>query len=222
MAKGVNIILFGTIYNTNANCIITLGESVGNSYRYPTTLTFLYISSSRGSSWGANLALYGVRVSGRGAYSQTGNVFGDTKVAPNGTIFKDVVLLDGASFDGNWDNLNRISTPQLLIAFDTQVSWDMNIIYPGPGVYPGTNTYGKHYRMSFVSTGSSDLRCKSNASITYHLYVYDISCPFRQNNLPVIDWVKYASDTIWPTVYFITPACCGWPTKTATPSAGRR
>ena len=45
-AKGVNIILLGTIYNTNANCIITLGESISNSYRYPTTLTFLYISGS--------------------------------------------------------------------------------------------------------------------------------------------------------------------------------
>jgi hypothetical protein len=31
--------------------------------------------------------------------------------------------------------------------------------------------------------------------------MYDIHCPFRQNNLPVIDWTKYASDTIWPTVY---------------------
>jgi hypothetical protein len=42
--------------------------------------------------------------------------------------------------------------------------------------------------------------CKSHASSTYHLSMYDINCPFRQNNLPVIDWTRYASDTIWPTV----------------------
>ena len=156
------------------------------------------------------------------AHSASGSVLGDTRFAPNGTIFKDVVVLDGAIFDSSWVNLNRISTPQLLLSGDTQVTWDINIIYPGPGVYPGSNTYGKHYRMSLVSTGTSDLKCKSHASSTYHCYMYDIYCPFRQNNLPVIDWTKYASDTIWPTVIFITPACCGWPTKTATPSAGLR
>ena len=43
--------------------------------------------------------------------------------------------------------------------------------------------------------------CKSHVSNTYHLSMYDIYCPFRQNNLPVIDWTKYASDTIWPTVF---------------------
>jgi hypothetical protein len=55
--------------------------------------------------------------------------------------------------------------------------------------------------MSLVSTGPYDLLCKSHVSSTYHLSVYDIYCPFRQNNLPVIEWVKYASDTIWPTVF---------------------
>lgn len=200
-AKGVNIILLGTIYNTNTNCIITVGEPVGNSYRYPATLTFLHNSAAGGSSWGANLALYGVKVSGKGPYAAAGSVLGDIRFAPNGTFFKDVVLIDGASFDGTWVNLNRISTTQLLVGLDTQISWDINIIYPGPGVYPGTNTYGKHYRMSFVSTGPSDLKCKSHASSTYHLSMYDIYCPFRQNNLPIIDWTKYASDTIWPTVY---------------------
>lgn len=200
-AKGVNIILLGTIYNTNTNCIITMGESIGNSYRYPTTLTFLYLSSAAGSSWGANLALYGVRVSGKGPYTAASSVLGDTRFAPNGTIFKDVVLLDGASFDGAWVNLNRISTPNLLLLVATQISWDMNIIYPGPGVYPNGNLYGKHYRMSFPSICTSDLKCKSHATVTDNLPMYDIFCPFRQNNLPVIDWTKYASDTIWPTVY---------------------
>jgi hypothetical protein len=200
-AKGVNIILLGTLYNTNANCIITLGESISNSYRYPSTLTLLYLSAAAGSSWGTNLALNGVRISGKGPYPAVGNVFGDIRVAPNGTIFKDVVLLDGASFDSAWANLNRISTPFLYLSLNTQVTWDMNIIYPGPGVYPIINTYGKHYRMSFLSTGPSDLKCKSHATATYHCQMFDMYCPFRQNNLPVIDWTKYASDTIWPTVY---------------------
>ena len=71
---------------------------------------------------------------------------------------------------------------------------------PVPVYHPNSNAYGKHYRMSFVSTGTSDLMCKSHVSSTYHLSMYDIYCPFRQNNLPVIDWTKYASDTIWPTV----------------------
>ncbi|HLD46177.1 MAG TPA: carboxypeptidase-like regulatory domain-containing protein, partial [Desulfobaccales bacterium] len=201
IAKGVTIILLGTIYNTNPNCIITLGESIGNSYRYPTTLTFLHYAAAAGSSWGANLALCGVRVSGKGSYGTTPFVLGDIRFAPNGTIFKDVVLLDGAMFDSAWIDLNRISTPIILITTDTQVTWDMNIIYPGPGVYPNSNAYGKHYRMSFDSTGASDLMCKSHVSITYHLSMYDIYCPFRQNNLPVIDWTKYGSDTIWPTVF---------------------
>ena len=104
-------------------------------------------------------------------------------------------------FDSSWVDLNRISTPLILITSDIQVTWDMNIIYGGPGVYPNSNAYGKHYRMSLVSTGASDLMCKSHVSSTYHLSMYDIYCPFRQNNLPVIEWVKYASDTIWPTVY---------------------
>jgi len=128
-------------------------------------------------------------------------VFGDIRFAPNGTIFKDVVLLDGAMFDSSWVDLNRISTPLILITSDTQVTWDMNIIYGGPGVYPNHNAYGKHYRMSFASTGASDLMCKSHVSSTYHLSMYDIYCPFRQNNLPIIDWMKYASDTVWPTVF---------------------
>jgi hypothetical protein len=200
-AKGVNIILLGTIYNSNANCLITLGESIGNSYRYPTTLTFLYLAGAASSSWGPNLALYGVRISGKGPYASAAAVLGDIRFAPNGTIFKDVVLLDSAMFDSSWVDLNRISTPTILITTDTQVTWDMEIIYPGPGIWPNYNAYGKHYRMSFVSTGTSDLMCKSHVSSTYHLWMYDIYCPFRQNNLPVIDWTKYASDTIWPTVF---------------------
>jgi len=156
-------------------------------------------------SWYSNMVFYGGTITGLMKWNMVNGVFGDVRIYPKGVSFNDTAVLDKANINmANGDRIYRTKTGQLLLVHQNTKSWDITcpqqVAY---AIYPSTNTYGTHYRTKINYNYIYDIYGKSHLTSSSDCYLYDLECPYRTNNRPIIHWREYAPDqSYWPVFYF--------------------
>jgi len=204
--EGQTVILLGGYENASASGVtVTFGEAHASGYRNACTLVQLYMEAN--IYWYSNTIFYGGRiVSKMKGWGTVNGVFGDVRIYPNGCVFEQTALEDGANINMSTnDYIYRAKTPQMLIVGTGVKSWDMvGQTRTSYAIYPNSYTYGTHYRLrvNWVHANGEILAKSRLADDSGDCYMYDMECPYRSSNTPYMYWREYATNqNYWPVIY---------------------